>query len=165
MDAAFLSAISALSGSAIGALASLATTWLTHHHQNETRRRAQEHARRERIFAEFIDLSAKAFIDALLQTSIADPSKIILLYATMGRLRLFASERTVEAAEKVLSQIIATYYTPKVDLQARPTMDRSSDILRDFADTCRAELRGGHAIAAGACASIDPHQGIGRFIS
>jgi hypothetical protein len=34
--------------------------------------------------------------------------KIMLLYATMGRLRLFASERTVEAAEKVLSRIIET---------------------------------------------------------
>jgi hypothetical protein len=58
VDGAHLSAISALSGSAIGALASLGTTWLTQHHQNEARRRAQEHARRERIFAEFIDLSS-----------------------------------------------------------------------------------------------------------
>jgi len=145
VDAAYISAISALSGSAIGALASLGTTWFTQHYQDETRRRTQERARRERIFAELIDLSSKTFIDALLQTSIADPSKIILLYATMGRLRLFASERTVEAAENVLSQIVATYYTPKVDLQARPAIDRSSDILRDFADTCRAKLRGSGA--------------------
>jgi hypothetical protein len=141
VDPTYLTAIAALSGSAIGALASLATTWMTQHHQNEARRGAREHDRRERVFAEFIDLSSKAFIDALLQTSIADPSKIILLYAAMGRLRLFASERTVEAAEMVLSRIITTYYTPKVDLQARPAIDRNGDILRAFAETCRAELR------------------------
>jgi len=142
VDAAYLSAISALCGSAIGASASLATTWLTQHHQDESRRRAQEHARRERIFAEFIDLSSKVFIDALLQTSIDDPSKIIPLYATMGKMRLIATERTVEAAEKLMSQILKTYYTPKFDLQTRPTIDRSTDILREFAETCRAELRG-----------------------
>jgi hypothetical protein len=52
---------------------------------------------------EFIDLASKAFADALLQTSIQDPSKVILLYATMGKLRRFASERTVEAAEKAMT--------------------------------------------------------------
>jgi hypothetical protein len=77
-ESAYISAIAALFGSAIGALASLATSW----------------TRRERIFLEFIDLASKAFADALLQTSIQDPSKVILLYATMGKLRLFAwSER------------------------------------------------------------------------
>ena len=141
VDAAYLSAISALSGSAIGAFASLATTWLTQHNQNESRRRAQEQARRERLFAEFIDLSSRVFIDALLQTSIDDPSKLVPLYATMGKLRLVASERTVKAAEKVMSQIVETYYTPKFDLQTIPTIDRNADILREFADTCRAELR------------------------
>ena len=47
MNSAYISAISALCGSAIGALASLATTWLTQCHQDETRQRAQETARRE----------------------------------------------------------------------------------------------------------------------
>jgi hypothetical protein len=89
VNPAYISAISALFGSAIGALASLATSWLTQRHQDETRREAQENTRRERIFVEFIDLASKAFADALLQTSIQDPSKVILLYATMGKLRLF----------------------------------------------------------------------------
>ena len=55
MDAAYLSALSALSGSAIGALASLTTTWLTQRYQDRSQRIAQERARRERIFGEFID--------------------------------------------------------------------------------------------------------------
>ena len=93
MNPAYISALSALSGSAIGALASLATTWLTQHHQDERRQRAQENVRRERVFVEFIDLSSKAFVDALQRTSIQDPSHIVPLYATMGKLRLFASDR------------------------------------------------------------------------
>ena len=90
---------------------------------------------------EFIDLASKAFADALLQTSIQDPSKVILLYATMGKLRLFASERTVEAAEKAMNMIVQTYYAPKFDLKTRPAIDQNLDILRNFTERCRAELR------------------------
>jgi hypothetical protein len=140
VNAAYISAISALSGSAIGALASLATTWLTQRHQDQSRRLAQDHGRRERIFAEFIDLASKAFVDALLQTSIKDPSPLVLLYATMGKLRLFASQPTVEAAEKALNSVLETYYQPKFDLQAKPVINHNFDILREFAERCRAEL-------------------------
>ncbi len=141
MTSAYISAIAALCGSVIGALVSIATTWLTQHHQDESRRRAQEYTRRERIFVEFIDLSSKAYIDALLETSIKDPAKVVSLYATMGKLRLFASGGTVEAAEKVMSRILETYYRPKFDLQNRPAVDHTSDILREFSERCRAELR------------------------
>jgi hypothetical protein len=141
MNPAYISALSALFGSMIGACASLATTWLTQRHQDETRRRAQQNVRRERVFVEFIDLSSKAFVDALQQTSIGDAKQVMPLYATMGKLRLFASPRTIEAAERVMDRIIETYYSPKLDTQARPDLDRKSDVLREFADCCRAELR------------------------
>ena len=120
MTSAYISAIAALCGSIIGALVSIATTWLTQHHQEESRRRAQEYTRRERIFVEFIDLSSKAYVDALLETSIKDPA---------------------EAAEKVMSRILETYYGPKFDLENRPAVDHTSDILREFSERCRAELR------------------------
>lgn len=141
MNPAYISAVAALLGSALGALASLATTWLTQRHQEEARQRAQEVARRERLFVQFIDLSSKAFVDALQRTEI-DPSEIIPLYATIGKLRLFASNSTVTAAEQVMQRILETYYTPQFDLKKRPTVDEKSDILREFTETCRAELRG-----------------------
>lgn len=94
------------------------------------------------MFVEFIDLSSKAFVDALQRTSIQDTSRIIPLYATMGKLRLFASDRTIEAAEQVMDRIIETYYSPELDTQTRPDLGRKSDVLREFAERCRAELRG-----------------------
>jgi hypothetical protein len=128
VNAAYISAISALSGSAIGALASLATTWLTQRHQDQARRLAQDHGRRERIFVEFIDLASKAFVDALLQTSIKDPSPLILLYATMGKLRLSASQPTVEAAEKALNR--CSKLITSLNLTCRPS--RSSTTISTF---------------------------------
>jgi hypothetical protein len=142
VNSAYVSAISVLLGSAIGALASLAATWLTQRYQGDVQRRAQEKARRELIFVEFIDSSSKAFVDALLQTAIKDPSKIIPLYTTFGKLRLFASEQTVEAAEKVMNHIVETYYGPKFDLETKPSVDDRFDFLREFVERCRAELRG-----------------------
>jgi len=53
MNPATLSALAALAGSAIGAFASFATTWLTQHHQDRAQRLAQKTARRERLFNEF----------------------------------------------------------------------------------------------------------------
>jgi hypothetical protein len=141
MNPAHITAISILCGSAMGAVASLVTTWLTHRHQNENRRRAGENARLERIFEEFIDSASKAFGDALLQTSMEDPSKVVPLYATMKKLRLFASQRAVEAADKVMSRVVETYYAPKFDLQTKPAANDDIDILREFVEMCRAELR------------------------
>ena len=140
MNPAYISALSVLCGSGIGAFASVVTTRISHRHQDEIRRRTQEHARRERIFVEFIDLCSHAFVDALTHTSIENPSKLVPLYAAMGKLRLFASEETVAAAEKVMNRVIEIYYTPKLDFQTRPAIDPSSDILRDFSEQCRAEL-------------------------
>lgn len=141
MDPGNVAAVSALFGSAIGALASLATSWSTHHYQDERQRSARENVRRERIFVEFIDSASKAFVEALMQTAIEDPSRLIPLYATIGKLRLFASARTVEAAEQVMNRLVATYYAPKLNFHARPEVDHSIDILREFAESCRVELR------------------------
>lgn len=142
MNPAYISALSVLFGSAIGAFASVVTTQLSHRHQDDLRRRTQEHARRERIFIQFIDLCSDAFVDALMHTSIENPSKLVPLYATMGKLRLFASEETVAGAENVMNRVIETYYTPKLDFHTKPTVDPSSDILREFSEKCRAELAG-----------------------
>ena len=141
MDQSYIVAISAVCGSLIGGSASLATTWFTQRRQEESRRQTQEHARRERIFVEFIDLASKAYLEAMVRTRIEDPPTLIPLYATMGKLRLFASERTVKAADHVMSRVVEAYYAPKFDLETRPTLDQKQDILREFAQCCRTELR------------------------
>lgn len=64
--------------------------------------------RLERIFVEFIDLPTELFVDALMETSIEDPSKVIPLYASKGKLRLFAPDRTVEAAQNLMSRLVET---------------------------------------------------------
>jgi hypothetical protein len=47
----------------------------------------------------------------------------------------------VEAAEKAMNKVLETYYAAKFDLRTSPAIDQNFDILRDFAERCRAELR------------------------
>ena len=97
MDAAYVSALAALAGSAIGALASLATTWLTQHAQARTTLRLQDRARREALYGEFIREASKLFVDAF-EHELDDPSKLLQLYAIVSTIRLFGQPRTVAAA-------------------------------------------------------------------
>ena len=142
MDSAYISALSALAGSAIGALASFGTTWLTQHHQDRAQRLSQESTRRETIYGEFIEQASKLFADALVHT-LEDPSKMSDLYSMLNKLRLFASEETIRCADAVLHRIVETYYKPNEDFHNRRVVDSNSlDLLRDFTRSCRADLNG-----------------------
>ena len=63
------------------------------------------------------------------------------LYATIGKLRLFASPGTVVAADEVMHRIVTAYYSPALDFtQDRPPDRDAYDVLRAFIDACQAEL-------------------------
>ncbi len=64
-----------------------------------------------------------------------DPARLVPLSATIGMLRLCASERTIAAADAVMVRIVATYYVPNVDFTARPSLqDGGPDMLRDVTE-------------------------------
>ena len=142
MDTAYISALSALAGSAIGAMASFATTWLTQRHQDRADRLSKEASRRERLFGEYIEQASKIYGDALLQDHLDDPAKLVPLYATLNKLRLFATPRTIAAAEAVLERLLETYSLPPDELKESTWDKGTHDILRDFTQSCRAELLG-----------------------
>ena len=65
MDAAQLSAVAALAGSAIGGLTSLGASWLTQRVQVTAQQLAHELSRREELYKDFMDEASTAFADAL----------------------------------------------------------------------------------------------------
>lgn len=142
MDAPMISGLAALAGSGIGGLASVAATWVAHRHQDRRERITLKTTRQERIFAEFIDQASRTFADALV-SRLENPSKLVPLYATIGKLRLFGSARTVQAADAVMHRIVTAYYSPPLDFEAEENLDRDAyDVLRAFIDACQAELGG-----------------------
>jgi hypothetical protein len=141
MEGVLISGVAALSGSAIGGLVSAAATWMAHRHQDRRERTAMQTTRRERIFTEFMEQASRAFADALVH-QLEDPSKLVPLFATIGKLRLFASSATVDAAEEVMDSIVNAYYSPPVAFDDRTNLDKPSyDVLRIFIDACQHELK------------------------
>ena len=141
MDNAYMSAIAALAGSTIGALASLATTWLTQHSQERAQRFAQAMTRREHLYGEFIEEASKLFTDALTH-QLEEPSKFVRLYALVGNLRLCASANVIVKAEEVMRQIVETYSLPNIDFRnLEDRQERDTDVLRAFSEACREDLR------------------------
>jgi hypothetical protein len=102
-----LSGLSALVGAAIGGVTAIASTWLVQHSQARNQRRADMVARRQQFYGNFIDEASKLYIDALTHDQI-DPSKFVQIYATIGKLRLFAPADVVTKADEVIRQIMAS---------------------------------------------------------
>src|SRR5260370_11618957 len=137
MDNAYMSAIAALAGSAIGALASFATTWLTQHAQERTQRFAQAMALRQQLYGEFIEEASKLFTDALTH-ELDDPSKFVRLYALVGKLRLFAAANVIAKADEVMQHIVETYRFPNRDFR-NPEDRQKEDLhwIRAFSESSR----------------------------
>lgn len=143
MDTAYISALSALAGSAIGALASLATTWLNQASQTRAAQRAQDRARREALYCDFIKEASRLFGDAF-EHELDDPAKLVNLYAIVSTLRLFGQPRTLQEAERVMSRIGAVYFEPNKDLRLFADITRAGELdpLCAFSQACREELVG-----------------------
>ena len=111
MNPAYLTALAALAGSAIGGLTSFTSAWLTQHRQDNARRLSQDKARRRKLYRQFIDEASKLYADALAHNE-AELSALVSVYALTSRMRILSSAAVVETAEEVVRMIVDTYFAP-----------------------------------------------------
>jgi hypothetical protein len=142
MASAYLPALAALAGSAIGGLTSLTSAWLTQNHQDRAKGILQDKSRRQKLYKQFIDEASKLYADALAHDE-AEVAALVSVYALISQMRVLSSAAVVEAAEAVVRMIVETYFAPnKTFPEVRKLMNSHAiDPLRAFADECRAELR------------------------
>jgi hypothetical protein len=142
MDTAYISAFAALAGTAIGGLASFATSWATQQAQARAQRLAAERDARAALFGRFLDEAAKLYSDAL-QNRRDDITALISIYALINRIRLTSSPQVVEAADTVARIIVDAYLAPNIKMEEMRAnwIDRHIDPLRDFSEACRRELQ------------------------
>jgi hypothetical protein len=142
MNSQYFSAFAALAGSVIGGFMMLASSWLSQKAQARAEQLAHHRTRREELYADFIEVSARLYADALGHNE-AELAKLVKLYALIGRMRVLSSPKLVEAAQTVANTIIETYQAPNKtfrDLQGVVNSD-AIDPLRAFSEACRDELR------------------------
>jgi hypothetical protein len=142
MEAAYISALAALAGTAIGGLTSFATSWTTQQAQARAQRLAAERDARAALFGRFLEEAAKLYSDAL-QSRQDDMTRLIGIYALTNQIRLISSPQVVEAADTVCRIIIDTYLAPNITMEEMRAnwTDRHVDPLRDFSEACRQELQ------------------------
>jgi hypothetical protein len=141
MNSAYLPALAALAGSAVGGLTSLASAWLTQHRQDRATRLSQDKTRRQKLYGKFIDEASKLYADALVHDK-AELSALVGVYALISRMRVQSSSGVVEKAEAVVHMILDAYFAPnKTFPEFRDLMNgRSPDPLRAFSEECHEEL-------------------------
>jgi hypothetical protein len=142
MEAAYISALAALAGTAVGGLTSFATSWTTQQAQVKAQRLSNERDKREALFGRFLEEAARLYADAL-QNKRDDVSALIGIYALTNRMRLISAPRVVESADTVVRIIVDTYLAPNMSLEEMRSnwIDKHVDPLRDFSEACREELQ------------------------
>lgn len=146
MDAAYISAISALAGSVIGGLTTGFTTILTQRSQARAGQVAHELGRREDLVRDFIVAASKTYGDAIVNSEAKMP-ELVDLYAMVARMRVLSMPKSVTCADIVMRSIVDTYFAPNrtvADLRELLKTGRGIDPLKDFAEAAREEL---HAFA------------------
>ena len=143
MDPAYISALAALAGSAIGGLTSLMASWLTQHVQFTAQQRAGNRSRRIDLYKNFIEEASKWYADAY-EHDKAEVSNLVNLYALVSRMRVLSSPAVVEHADRVVRVIIQTYLAPnKTFSDVTEILDNTAmNPLRDFSNACREEMLG-----------------------
>ena len=136
-----LTAIAALFGAIIGGTLSVVASWLAQRVQSKSQLLAQEIQRRQKLYNDFLDTSARCYADAL-QENDPEPSRLSRLYGEIGRMQLRSSDKVVEEANRIVHQILDVYTGTNrssgeiLDLLAHDSVD----LFSGFAEACREEL-------------------------
>jgi hypothetical protein len=140
MDSAMITAMAAVGGSMVGAMGTFVGSWITQRFHDRRDMLADQIARRETLYSDFISESARLLVDAL-EHNVVDPKNLIPAYALLSRIRLGSSPRVLAAAEDVLKDIMETYPKPNLTAeQIRSGTMRDETPLKAFSEICRGEL-------------------------
>jgi hypothetical protein len=143
MDLTYLSALSALSGSVVGGLASGIATWLSQRARARDGKLGREMSRRDELYKDFIVAASEAYGDALVSDE-PQVQKLIALYAMISRMRLQSLPRTIACAERVMLATTDTYFAPNKTIREIHELVKNGsgvDPLKDFSEAAREELR------------------------
>jgi hypothetical protein len=148
IEPALLTPTAVLFGALVGACASLAAAVYTQRHQDRYQRMAREIVKREEVYAAFTACASALLIKAHVRNEIALERDEQHLVGLINRMRLFAPQQIISAAEAVLRTLIEISLRPAVDPKQFVTdalaQSPDPDPFRSFSLACRADLDGMH---------------------
>ena len=102
----------------------------------------REIAQREELHSEFIRQGTVCYAKALSQ-GLENIDEIVAMYELVNRIRLFASRSVLEAAEALVTKLVATYGEKNMTIEEIKSvaLEQHADPMNDFSLKCRSELR------------------------
>lgn len=139
MDAAYISTLSALAGTVIGAISTFATSWVTTRAQERAARLATERTRRDELYSKFLEEFARVYSHAVTEDKV-DFSKLVDVYALRGRILLQSSAEVAASADAAITSVMDVYMAPNRSDSEVLSHFSENDPMQAFAKACRAEL-------------------------
>ena len=142
MDSTLTSVLAVLGGSIVGASTPVLSNFVLQRSLTQRELTNREIAQREELYSEFIRQGTACYAKALSQ-SLEKIDDIVAIYALVNRIRLFASDSVLEAAEEFVTRLISKYGEPNLSIKELETavLENHANPLSLFALKCRAELR------------------------
>ena len=142
MNPAIVSALAALGGSSVGALAPVLSNFILQRSVTQRDLLNRQISQRETLYSDFINEASRAYAKSVTH-DLDDMDEIVALYALVSRIRLMATEPVVRAAESFVKLIVMHYGEPNLTVeQIRfAALSAKAEPLDLFSLACRKELR------------------------
>jgi hypothetical protein len=143
MNDAFISAVAALAGSALGGITPLVSNYLIQRGLTERELLTRELTERQSMYSEFIRFGTSVFVKAVtLEPQDGSLDDLVALYALVSRIRLHASAPVFKAAEDFAVLVTEKYGNAAICIETLKSAALKSrvDPLSTFSLECRKEL-------------------------
>jgi hypothetical protein len=132
-------ALAAFGRSALGAIFTIVTGWITRRRRLRERHYARSISKRHRLYQSFIEKASRVCADALVSAK-SEISQLVNVYALIGRMRILSSAQVVHAAKRAVRLIIEPCLSANREYVDLPEFLDGMNPLRGFGEACRREL-------------------------
>jgi hypothetical protein len=142
MNPAIISALAALGGSSVGALAPVLSNFILE--RSVTRRELlnRQITQRETLYSDFINEASRIYAKSVTR-NLDGTDELVSLYALVSRIRLMATEPVVHEAETFVKLIVTRFGEPNLTFEQMraAALSTQGEPLDRFSLACRTELR------------------------
>jgi hypothetical protein len=141
METALIGALSALTGSAIGALAPVLSNVILQRSTTSREFLTRSVASRESLYSDFINQASHLYVSSLTK-DMEDFENLLQVHALIGRMMLISSNEVVKEAETLMRKITANFSEKNLTLNElrKHSMSAGKSPIEPFSLACRIEL-------------------------
>lgn len=142
MNPAIISALAALGGSSVGALAPILSNFILQRSLTQRDLLNSQLSQRETLYSDFINEASRVYAKSITH-NLEEMDELVSLYALVSRIRLISTDPVVHAAEAFIKRIVAHYGEQNLTIEQLRSAALSSkgEPLDLFSLACRKELR------------------------